>query len=324
MQLSEINSLASSLLDRCPSPAAAYRLRRDVLREDPDSVDLRSLRARIEEGQSVAALRSEQRADGGWGRFHSMDSALRRHFPTTEMAVDRALALGLDADSPLLQSAAEHMSSILRGESTWSDRVELDPAFPQGVRVITAGVLSTVDPARPEIAPVWDDWAGIATTAFAGGQYSLVAEQQAERRLWGVSFRGGYLQAIQTLNLLGNWSRTLPDGLGRMIVDWLWNRRRGIGYLEANMRWPDQSRRFENWLKSLEVLASLSGWQTVAADGIAWLWERRGGDGLWDFARGLPTGRWFPLADSWRAKGQREVDHSTRVLILLRRWFDRQ
>jgi Zn-dependent M28 family amino/carboxypeptidase len=46
----------------------------------------------------------------------------------------------------------------------------------------------------------------------------------------------------------------------------------------------------------------------------------RNADGVWDFGAKVSKSFYFPLSDDWRKAGNRSVDHSTRILALLRQF----
>ncbi len=317
--LSDIELLATTILSLKPCPVVEYRIRRDVFLVEPGSEDMRALRRKVNSSAGVVELEREQKSDGSWGRFHSQDTKIRSAFVTSERAIERALALGLDKRDPVLKRAAQYMEAVLKGEADWSDRPEKAEAWNEGKRVVTAGMLSMVDPANEELRPVGELLAAVAQAALAGGEHSLTRENQAFRQMTSVAFKRGYLHSVYALNLLGSRGRDLPAGLSTAVLRWIWNSGTGIGYIAADLARPSPAK-LEPWIRSLEVLSAFPGWQDYARDAAAWLWERRNVDGLWDFGQGMRPGFGFPLSDNWLQRGNRMIDHSTRILVLLRRY----
>jgi hypothetical protein len=121
------------------------------------------------------------------------------------------------------------------------------------------------------------------------------------------------------LTLLGARSVHLPPSLDRRIVDWVWHDSQGIGYLGADLKHPQPFHIFQ-WLESLEILSNFQSWRAVTGGALAWLWERRNSDGLWDLGAKVSKSYYFPLSDDWRKAGNRSVDHSTRILALLSKY----
>ncbi|MGZ6347680.1 MAG: hypothetical protein ACXWNC_08975, partial [Anaerolineales bacterium] len=86
--------------------------------------------------------------------------------------------------------------------------------------------------------------------------------------------------------------------------------------LGADLQFPELFHIF-HWLESLEILSCYKSQVTVARSALAWLWELRKPDGLWDFGAKVSKSTYFPLSDEWRREGNRSVDHSTRVLACI-------
>jgi len=105
----QIETCGERLLEDSPNAVVRYRILRDVLRRPTGDTELGNARTRILAHPLVQELAMSQHADGSWGRFHSMDSTMKARFPTTEIAVRRALALGLDKDSGVLKRAVKYM-----------------------------------------------------------------------------------------------------------------------------------------------------------------------------------------------------------------------
>jgi hypothetical protein len=139
---SEINVIAERLLERQLNVVVRHRLLQDVLRLPPGSAELQAARAQLLAHPWVEELVRAQHVDCSWGRFHSMDSSVKKRFPTSETAIRRALALGLDKDTPLLSHAVDYMEKVLDGDAAWSDRVEKSEGWPIGVQTITAATLA--------------------------------------------------------------------------------------------------------------------------------------------------------------------------------------
>lgn len=315
--LNQIESPGKRILEGQPNAIVRHRILRDVLRLPPGCAELVTTHAQLLSHAWVEELRREQHPGGSWGRFHSMDSTVNTRFPTSEAAIRRALALGLDKNDPILKRAVDFMSSVLAGKVTWSDRVEKSEGWPIGVEAITSGTLAQVDPSHPSLLPAWEYWEEVARHSFPGGAYDPQAEWQAHKNVRGLGIH--YLRSRYVLTLLGACSANLPAGLDRQIVSWIWNDPQGIGYLGADMQHPRPFHIF-NWLESLEILSRFQCWREVAAGAIEWLWGQRHADGLWDFGAKVSKSIHFPLSDDWRKAGNRCVDHSTRVLALLQQF----
>ena len=311
---SQVKSIGRAILERQTNAIVRQRILRDVLHLQPGNVDLEYSRTELFSHPWVKELSGEQLPSGSWGRFHSMDSTFKARFPTTEVAIRRALALGLDKNHPVLERAVDFMQFILEGKTAWSDRVEKSEGWPIAVETITAATLAQVDPFSPAIIPAWEYWVGIAIHSFPGGSYDRSAEWNAHKDQRGVGIH--YLGSRYALTLLGARSDLLPVSLDRQIAGWVWNNPAGMGYLGADLQHPEPFHIF-HWLESLEILSCFKGKETIARGALAWLWEQRRPDGLWDFGARVSRSTYFPLSDDWRRKGNRSVDHSTRVLACI-------
>jgi hypothetical protein len=312
-----LESLAIDLLEDQPNAIVRHRLLRDVLRQPYGSPDLEAARLQVSAHPWVKELAREQISDGSWGRFHSMDSSRKNRFPTSEFAIRRALALGLEKESPPLSRAVNFMRSVLHGRTTWSDHVEKTEGWTIAVEAITAATLAEVDPECKSILSAWEYWVSIAGLSFHAGTYNVQAEWKAHQERRGRSIH--YLPSRYVLTLLGARSASLPASLDRRIVNWMWNNPAGIGYLGTNLQHPEPFR-ISNWLESLEILARFQHWREFASGAIAWLWDQRKADERWDFGSRGSRSYYFPLSDDWRPAGNRSMDHTTRILVLLRRF----
>jgi hypothetical protein len=305
-----------------PSPVAAARLLRQVLGAGLDDERLRKLSNQIDSSRHVRMLKEEQRKDGGWGAFHSRSATSKQKIPSTEFAVERALSLGLGAEHTILAKAGDYILSVMLGERRFPDDHEKNDRWPTGMRLFLASTLSLIDPLHEVLEEDRALWREIAMRTFRSGAYSEHDEIQAHASLTGATVRDSYLVINNryALTLLGSVPDLLPDDTEEALLSWLWQHGRGIGYLEMPLSQPPPLSRpgpLDRWFASLETLIRLfpssvdriAGW-------IDWIWKKQEDDGFWDFGPRPASSTLLPLADDWRRRRQRQIDWSTRVLLL--------
>ncbi len=90
-------------------------------------------------------------------------------------------------------------------------------------------------------------------------------------------------------------------------------------------QWEDGSwGRLERWFLSQELLAGYPSWRVLAAGMMQWLCEARRPNGMWDFGSRVSNTLVLPMSESWRRRGARQNDWTTRVLLLLRSFYSSQ
>ncbi|MEW5825724.1 MAG: hypothetical protein AB1778_02750 [Candidatus Bipolaricaulota bacterium] len=324
----DARALALELTRGTSDPVVRLRLARDVLRGSAGEERVDAARREVDTSIHVERLIAEQRPDGGWGRLHSRDTSSRSAVPTTEWAVERALALGLDARHPILAKAVRYLADVLAGRAVPPDPPERNDRWTTGLQLFAASALARIEPGHEALDVPWRLWQEIARRTLSDGSYDAAAEAEAHHALTGATVTGSYLVLSNryTLALLAARAADLPDGLAASLVRWIWRKPDGIGCygvpVSAPVQTPD-SGAGERWFLSHELLAgfSVAGMATAPlADALA---ERRRPDGLWDFG---PRAAWswaLPLSESWRRRDARAVDWTVRVLALLGAWRTR-
>jgi hypothetical protein len=106
----------------------------------------------------VHQLADAQLPDESWGRFHSRDTRTKTAFRTSEEAIQRTLALGLDIRDLILGRARQF---------------------------ILAGRLAQIDPDNPVLDIHWGYWSEVALRSFASGAYGLEDEVKVSQRFQG-------------------------------------------------------------------------------------------------------------------------------------------
>jgi hypothetical protein len=327
-----IEALGRQLLELKPDPVVRYRLLRDVLKSHGGALH-RARRASYT-SRHVANLLTEQRDDGGWGRLHTRDTSLHQRFATTEIAVRRASALGLDMRHPAIKRAADHLSRIIRKQAVPTDRAERGP-WELGLILFAASTLALIAPDHRDVRPVRALWAAIASRTFADGHYDPDAEQAAHRELTGATIKGSVLGLDNryVVSLLASEPRVIDHIPESGWVSWLWSSRRprrgrtegaGLRYIDVPLdEVPDRHHLpgLDGWLTSLEITAAFPTGRRLAQPSCGWLWQQRAAHGLWDFGRSSGIGH-LPLSEDWRSGERRRIDWSTRVLSLLRSCID--
>jgi len=324
-----IEETAAEILARNPGAVVRYRLLRDVLQRPRDDAELQGAQESLQESRRIQALAAEQWKDGSWGAFHSRSTRRKQKIPSTEMGVARALSLGLDASHPILQKAAKYILNIMPGRIDFPDYHEKNNRWPTGMRLFLASTLSLVHPTHPILDDDRALWREIAKRTFQSGKYSQEDEIKAHAELTGATVKDSYLvlNGRYQLNLLGSIPGTLSAGLERLLLQWLWERPDGIGYLGMPLQRPPEPARpgpFDRWLASLELLArAFPTWAHFAQGPMEWLWDQRSAQGFWDFGPRSSSTSYLPLSDTWRDRKHRLFDWTTRVLVLIHKYYER-
>lgn len=322
----DARALALEVLRGKPDPAVRVRLLRDVLGAESDDPRRREARVALDDSSHVALLCGAQRADGSWGRLHSRDATASGHVPTTEWAVERALALGLEAEHPVLEAATRYLAAIAEGRASPTDPPERNDRWATGVRLFAAATLARIDAAHRAVDGVWELWNEIARRSLACGTYDADAECQAHAALTGARVRGTYLVLSNRycLALLAARVDRMDPEIRRALALWVRQNPEGIGYLGVPLASPPaltQPGVVERFLQSHEMAARLGAAGAATGPLADWLGGHRRSDGLWDLG---PRAAWtpeLPLSESWRRGGARAEDWTARALVLLMRWL---
>ena len=307
-------------------PVVRFRLLRDVLRTPPTSDVLTRARCEMLQSRWIRGLRNEQREDGSWGRFHSAVKCEGK-IVTTEAAVERGLALGLEASDSIFQATINYLTHLLKGNIAFPDPPERNNRWRTGTQLFAAATLARICPTLPVLDHPWRLWVEIGERTFASGKYDEEAEIRAHEALTGASVKDSYLVLNNRyqLELLGSRALELPRTLESALVNWVWHKDDGVGYLEVPL--ADPPHRFtagvlDRLFTSLEILSRFPSWRMHAENMIDWIWTQRDSEGLWDFGSRASMSVYFPLSESWRKSKSRKQDWSTRVLTLLRSGYD--
>jgi len=297
-----------------------------VLRVSFDADLLIQARQEMLKSRWVLELGQEQKEDGGWGRFHST-TRIKGKIKTTEAAVERGLALGLEASNPIFRTTVSYLSHLLDGRIDFPDPPERNNRWSTGKQLFVAATLAKLCPTLSVLDDAWKLWTTIAMRTFTSGKYDPDAEIRAHLLLTGASIKNSYLVLNNRyqLALLGSRATKLPRDVEEALFAWAWHKKDGIGYLGIPLfSLPNSftSGMMDRWFTSLELLLCFPSWYRFAEDTIGWLWAQRNQEGLWDFGRRASMSVYFPLSESWRKRQNRQHDWSTRVLALLRNYYD--
>jgi hypothetical protein len=318
-KLDDIHRSARALLEANPNGIVAYRLLREVLRVPADDSELVRAKNAALNGGLVHQLEQAQLPDGSWGRFHSQDTKKKTVFRTTEEAIDRAFALGIEPNEGVLARVRQYTLELLCGDADLTDWTEKNEAFPLLIKYIVAGRLAQIDPTSKILESFWTYMADIANQAFSSGNYRLDDEENAYLQLFGIHVPGGFLESQHALWILS--SRNLPKQLDQALVKWIWGKSDGMRYLRASLPEP-KTYRIAYWLRSMNIISRFDSWQEVSTDTLNHLWGLRDEEGRWDFGSKIARSVDFPLSETWRRSTKRRMDYSTCMLVLLRKYFD--
>jgi len=318
----DLRALGARLLRLQPEASVRLRVLRDVLAFPEGDARQREAHDQVLESSHVERLASEQMSHGGWSRLHSRDASVKRAVPTTEWGVERALCLGLERTDEILLRASAYLADVVRGRRTPEDRPERNDRWETGVRLFAASTLAMIDADHEALDETWTRWHEIAERTFADGGYSEAREAGAHEELTGASVQDSYLvignrYAVQ---LLAARSDQVDRALQHALLDWLTTRPEGMQYLSVPLAVPGPdatSSQIERWLRSHEILSRFPVWAERATGVAEWLMNHRQADGLWDLGSRHSTSACLPLSSTWRKKGVRAIDWTTRILSLM-------
>jgi len=179
----------------------------------------------------------------------------------------------------------------------------------------------------PVLDEPWRLWVEIAERTFVSGEYDEEAEIRAHEALTGASVKDSYLVLNNRyqLELLVSRVDRLPRTVESALFDWVWHKSDGIGYLEiplANLPRKFTAGTLDRLFTSIEILRYFPSWRKHAQNVIDWLWAQKNNADLWDLGQRAGMTVNFPLSENWREAKRRQHDWSTRVLALLRNYYD--
>lgn len=241
------------------------------------------------------ALRAEQRPDGGYGRFHTMDTKdkSKRLFPTTEAAVYRMRDLMLPADDPVVARAGGALLGYADGSLAYSDTIERHFGFKTAISSMAAAnaaALGIRDPRVEERKRLCARAAGEAAVEIEErGAIDLAAWQARSRA------RGDFMLLPETVHML--WLLTdnayADEWAAHVFLSYLWSLEKGVYYIPGIPAARFQSvtsNRFSRWLFVLEQFAGTSAFPALMGCGA---YEFLEGEAL-----GLISGEFVPRASA--------------------------
>jgi hypothetical protein len=292
-----------------PCAAVRYRIKRMRKQEiEPELFD------EFYNGKRVELLKTNQHADGGFGRFHTRDSKLKQKIPTTEHAVNSIKMLDIPRGNSLVDRLCDYMEKILRREIEWPDGFEKNVWYKPAQPLFVASKLSVFGSDCKELTGIFRCWHTVLKEAFSEGEYDKDRANKAAKDLLGCSIDGSYigLNSVYPMELFGNMEAIIDEELKRNYLKWLRNSGKNICYTNVVL-----NRVFQNDFSELYrvyfLLSRFSCFKTEFEEELSILKDRRNKDGFWNFGKEFSCQR---LSDDRRNPNRMMIDHTIMALLL--------
>lgn len=249
-----IDYLQENMCDPTPQYILAGELQKQTVTE--------SLLTRFRESKWYQQLLKEQQEDGSFGRFHSMDSSVKkRKFSTTEAALLRMHDLGLCKNDPMLIKTIQLLIRYINGEQTWTDTVEKHKDNGKGHLhsrfYISAADLCIFDPKNPLLSPFYEVCVNQLANAFRSGNYDEEAWEARNKDYTGCNLQASMAYPVR---LIQN-ADILEETLQRRYLDYLFHHKEGIYYVSNAapiLPVSVEDKYFSLWLYALDTLSGFS------------------------------------------------------------------
>ncbi|MDR0292646.1 MAG: hypothetical protein LBH95_00640 [Oscillospiraceae bacterium] len=321
----DVRKAALRLYDFCENPAVRYAVFFRLLDTPYEDETLARLRPPFLESGIVEELAEEQDYNGGWGPLQSKDYSQKARFPTSTVAINRCLYIGLTIeDRDILIRAYEYLEDFLKGTSREKLYNKNERAVPwQTARICE--MIEAVKPGNSLCDRTCGEWLYIASRAYEDGEYSYERDRKAQHELfWTKEDRLVPMQSGLLLKRRGE----LPPGLEEAML-------RHLGGHAARHGWfwdktPDKlpedfvcgkSRR---WFHTFNYINQFRGSALFLSAAAEWLMERQNTDGLWDWGPQTkdPWGYFGYFSTARGDTHTRTVDCTMEVLSFLKTYLD--
>lgn len=314
-------SAAMCLYEQCGYPAVRYSILTKLLgREAPEELYRAFLSSDI-----VDELYKTQDAEGGWGPLSSKDYSVKAKFPTSAVAINRCLYIGLKKDDrDILFMVKEYLEGFLLGTAREKIRPTNERVIPWH-RASVCTLLESIEKNNPLCDSTYDEWLYIAERAFEDGEYSYERERAAQHEVFGT--REDRLVPMQEALLLSRRENISPELEAAML-------RRYGGHASEHGHFWDKTpgklpesfyyEKTRRWMHTFNYINMFRGSALYLKSAVEWLLECRGEDGLWDWGPQVkdPWGYFNYFSTTRNYKHNRKVDCTMEILSFLGQYLD--
>lgn len=304
-----------------------YKLLKDIVGLPQGNLELKEVKEEVLKNPLVLELEQEQQYDGSWGRFNAIDYSVKKRFPTTCIAVERALYIGLDKTDNILFNAFEHIREVFLSKAKVPDRAEVNERWPALNQSRIAYVLECIEPYTEYTDQVWHTWMYIVQRVFSDGIYNDEYDRKVQREVFGITGKRLIPLPFEFLLLRRD---DITEKLQKLMLDYCWKRHLKNGYFwpEAKLHQLPESfchNKTRRWLKTLEFFTAFKGNSRYLQGPIDWVMSGRNENGMWDFGPQIkdPFGyyRYFST-EGWKIRQNRITDCTIEILAIIKKYIN--
>lgn len=316
---------AMALYEFCEYPAVRYKILFSLLDTPYEDERLTQLRKEFLKSDIVEEMYQLQDENGGWGKLRSKDYSVKAKIPTSRTGIERCLYIGLTIeDRDILFMANEYLLSLLDGTSPEKLFEKNERALPWQ-RAEICSLIEAIKPDSRECDEVFQQWNYIAGKAYETGEYSYEADRAAQHEVFRT--REDRLVPMQSELLLKRRDCLKPGVEDAML------RHLGGGASQRGFFWdktpyelPEEfkNNKMRRWFHTFNYINQFRGSALYLKDAVAWLQEKAGADGLWDWGPQVkdPWGYFGYFSCNRHYQHNRVVDCTMEILSFLKKYID--
>ncbi len=321
----EFDKTVKTLYDFCDYSAVRYKILFSLFGYPYNHPALEEIRPDYMSSDIVKQLYSEQGIHGNWGKFRSKDYSAKTVFPTTSVAINRCLYIGLTlSDGDILLNAMNFLEDFYYGKSEEKYHNSNERDIPWQ-RADVCELIESIQPYSNICDDCFNDWLYIAESAFYKGEYSYEREARAQHEVFGT--REDRLVPLRN-SLLLKRREELTSGLEEAML-----RHYGAHVFENGHFWnncpknlPDifKNNKMRRWMFSFNYINMFRNSSVFLKDSVEWLFEQKDKSGLWDWGTQTkdPWGYFGYFSLNKNYTHNRIVDCNIEILSFIKKYID--
>jgi len=213
----------------------------------------------------IKKLVEEQRSDGSFGRFHTMNSKLKQKISTTQSAAWIMYENSLTRDHDICNKTCLYMERLLNALTQWPDHWEKNRWYKPAVPLFIASSLALFGSDDHEYKEICHLWINLLVSAFETGVYSAGNLNAKARETLGVDIDSSYigLHSINNLALYSFNAKRIPDDIQKSYLKWLHHYDGVIGYTTTRL---DNTAQLSKNKRVLSLLSKFNGFEEEFED----------------------------------------------------------